>query len=113
MELLQKLLGKRKGEIKRLRDKKIKAKRDKALAIKDIKRDIAFRKDMMTAKENFSYRMRPSEKNIDKQILKNQKKNLFRVRMGGKAKDIFNIDMPRPDVPKPFSSKTALWKLIK
>ena len=28
-------------------------------------------------------------------------------------KDIFDIDMPRPDVPKPFSSKTALWKLIK
>ena len=113
MELLQKLLGKRKGEIKRLRDKKIKAKREKSLLIRGIKRDIKFRKEDMKTKENFSYKMRPSEKKIDKQILKNQKKNLFRVRMGGTAKDIFDIDMPRPDIKKPFSSKTPLWKLIK
>jgi len=112
MELIQKLLGKRKGEIKRQRDAKIKAKRNKALAIRNIKRDIKVRKEDMKTKENFTYRMRPSEKKIDKQILKNQKKNLFRVRMGGTAQDIFDIDMPRPDVPKPFSSKTALWKLI-
>ena len=37
--------------------------------------------------------MRPSEKNIDKQILKREKKS-SQVRKGGKAKDIFNIDMP-------------------
>jgi len=112
MELIQKLLGKRKGEIKRLRDKKIKAKREKKNTIQNIKRDIDFRKDMMKA-STFTYAVNPSRKNIDKQIIKNQKKNLFRVRMGGTAKDIFDIDMPRPDVPKPFSSKTALWKLIK
>ena len=113
MELIQRLLGKRKGEIKRQRDKKIKAKREKKNTIQNIKRDIDFRKDMMGIKENFTYKMRPSEKTIDKKILKNQKKNLFRVRMGGTALDTFDIDMPRPDIKKPFSSKTALWKLIK
>jgi len=84
----------------------------------DIKRDIAFRKEDMKSKENFTYKMRPSEKKIDKAILKNQKKNLWKVRMGGTATDIFDISMPRPEInmrPKNIfkSLKTPLWKLSK
>tara|TARA_Y100000114_G_scaffold37891_1_gene33471 strand:- start:68 stop:424 length:357 start_codon:yes stop_codon:yes gene_type:complete len=117
MELLQRILGKSKRQIQRDRRKRQKEKAKKKSLIQNIKRDIDFRKDMMGIKENFTYKMRPSEKKIDKQILKNQKKNLFRVRMGGASQDIFNIDMPKPDIPKQkqkikLQHPHALWKLI-
>jgi len=112
-----KTLTGRKREAKRDQRKRRKKQSERRFQKETIKRDIAFRKDMMNIKDNFTYKMRPSEKKIDKAILNNQKKNLWKVRMGGTATDIFEIKMPSPDInmrPKNTKSfKNPLWKLLK
>ena len=113
----KKLTG-RGREVKHDQRKRRKKQSQKERYLRNIKKDIAFRKDMMNIKDNFTYKMRPSEKKIDKAILKNQKKNLWKVRMGGTATDIFDISMPRPEInmrPKNIfkSLKNPLWKLSK
>ena len=113
----KKLTG-RGREVKHDQRRRRKKQRDLRSQKETIKRDIAFRKDMINIKDNFTYKMRPSEKKIDKAILKNQKKNLWKVRMGGTATDIFDISMPRPEInmrPKNIfkSLKNPLWKLSK
>ena len=96
---------------------KLKQKRERERQIRNLQRDVDFRKDMMKAK-TFTYAVAPSQKNIDKQIIKNQKKNIRSLKMGGAGGgDIFDIDMPRPDIPKQkkkfkLQYPHALWKLI-
>ena len=112
----KKLIG-RGREVKHDQRRRRKKQRDLRSQKETIKRDIAFRKEDMKSKENFTYKIRPSEKKIDKAILTNQKKNLWKVRMGGTATDIHNIGMPRPEIDmRPTSMKSfkiPLWKRIK